>query len=94
MKVIFMAVYSLTFIFFIDANPQYRDQLNMKEIAAFASDVLLIGQNRTSHIQTECLCVPYYRCDPGHWETTEHDHCTRFMYICCYGSEAVEYHHQ
>lgn len=39
----------------------------------------------------ECICVPYYRCDPGHWEKTENDHCSRFMYICCYGDEAFEY---
>lgn len=45
----------------------------------------------SSQVLLNCLCVPYYRCDPGHWEKTEHDHCTRFMYVCCYGSEAVEY---
>lgn len=44
-----------------------------------------------SQILSKCLCVPYYRCDPGHWEKTELDQCTRFMYVCCYGSEAVEY---
>lgn len=44
-----------------------------------------------SQILLTCLCVPYYRCDPGHWEKTEDDHCTRFMHVCCYGSEAIDY---
>lgn len=49
------------------------------------------SQPSSSQILSKCLCVPYYRCDPGHWEKTEDDHCKRFMYICCYGPEAVEF---
>lgn len=106
MQINFKAVlfFSLAVIFSSDAVPQHGDQLNTKQIAADTSantyyqsifddsDAAISGQSQIpSQILTKCLCVPYYRCDPGHWEKTEHDHCTRFTYVCCYGSEAVEY---
>lgn len=95
-----MLSFSLAMICLIDAIPQLRSQITTKEIVNIAvdkptfhdSDAIISGQNQIpSEILTECLCVPYYRCDPGHWEKTEVNHCTRFMYVCCYGPEAIEY---
>lgn len=85
----FVTVFVLVMIYFVNfANlvPQHKVQLIEKSI----------DDNLTSLemglVQSKCVCVPYYRCDPGHWEKDEDDHCsTRFMYVCCYGTEAVEY---
>lgn len=82
-----VVLFSLLVISATNAIPQHGGQSIYHDSGAAVS-----GQSQMpSQILTKCLCVPYYRCDPGHWENTEHDHCTRFMYVCCYGSEAVEY---
>lgn len=88
MKINCKSVLQLSFflIYFASAIPQHSgDQLRDLNLPVSSQGEI------SSHILSKCLCVPYYRCDPGHWEKTEHDHCTRFMYVCCYGSEAVEY---
>lgn len=88
---------SLVVFYLVNAIPQNSDESNKKSLSLFdkaIDDTILATSSENqmpSQILSTCLCVPYYRCDPGHWEKTEHDHCTRFMYVCCYGSEAVEY---
>lgn len=99
--------FSLSVICFVNASPhQHSDQSDTKHIykinnfddtgatnSAFrnSNSPVYSQTGASSQILSKCLCVPYYRCDPGHWEKTEHDQCTRFMYVCCYGSEAVEF---
>lgn len=80
--------------FIIKSVIDYEDS-NTDEPSSDALKMIELSQNQTSQNglsnERKCLCVPYYRCDPGHWETTGIDSCMRFMYICCYGTEALDY---
>lgn len=106
MKAYFLALVGLTVISFVSAILQRTNGLIIKseldyggsstsEPTFHETDTIEPGQNRVSQNNSltdpKCVCVPYYRCDPGHWEKTELDPCTRFMYICCYGAEALIY---
>lgn len=96
-KIKIVVLFSWIVIQFRGAISQPADHLRANLIDTFNGTatnhqtMLSDRSKNASQILTKCLCVPYYRCDPGHWEQSEHDRCTRFMYVCCYGSEAVEY---
>lgn len=94
MKVYFTVVFftSWAVICFTSVISQHDDHLSTKAITAFDDAEPISGQSKNAAENlSKCLCVPYYRCDPGHWDQTGYEHCPRFMYVCCNGSEAVEY---
>lgn len=88
---IYITLVGLVAVGFVNCVDHHKIQVINEQGNDFGDIEIIQNDLNVMTNRRECICVPYYRCDPGHWEKTENDHCKRFMYICCYGDEAIEY---